>query len=113
MQQQQDDQRGAPTAKWFHGMGRVSFRGKTNLNSCHCACKALLSLLLPMSYMVLRSATSVTCQPVRIDTYFAAMDAPNSDPRLKPTPDYGTLGPSTELEQKTIPPGTFRSLRVL
>lgn len=41
------------------------------------------------------------------------MDAPNSDPRLKPTPDYGTLGPAPDLEQKIIPPGTFRSLRVL
>ena len=41
------------------------------------------------------------------------MDAPNSDPRLKPTPDYGTSGPAPDLEQKIIPPGTFRSLRVL
>ncbi len=41
------------------------------------------------------------------------MDAPNPNPRLKPTPDYGPLGPVSDLEQKIIPAGTFRSLRVL
>ncbi|HSS98330.1 MAG TPA: HEAT repeat domain-containing protein [Terriglobales bacterium] len=41
------------------------------------------------------------------------MDAPNSDPRLKPTPDYGTLTPASEYEQKIIPAGSFRSLRLV
>ena len=41
------------------------------------------------------------------------MDTPNSDPRLKPTPDYVTSGPASDLEQKIIPAGSLRSLRVL
>ncbi len=41
------------------------------------------------------------------------MDVPNNDPRLKPTPDYGSLGPTSDTEQKIIPPGTFRSIRLL
>jgi len=41
------------------------------------------------------------------------MDAPKPDPRMTPTPDYGTLGPSSQFEQKIIPSGSFRSLRVL
>src|SRR5437762_143374 len=41
------------------------------------------------------------------------MDTPNSDPRLKPTPDYLTSGPASDLEQKIIPAGSLRSLRVL
>ena len=41
------------------------------------------------------------------------MDTPNSDPRLKPTPDYVALGPASDLEQKIIPAGSLRSLRVL
>src|SRR4051794_17473948 len=38
------------------------------------------------------------------------MDAPNSDPRLKPTPDYGSLGPTPE---PLIAAKNFRSLRVI
>lgn len=42
------------------------------------------------------------------------MEAPNPDPRLTPTPDYGTLGPSSQqYEQKIIPAGTFRSVPIL
>jgi hypothetical protein len=41
------------------------------------------------------------------------MDVPKPDPRLTPTPDYGTLGPASEYQQKLIPAGSFRSLRVL
>src|SRR5258708_38500359 len=41
------------------------------------------------------------------------MDILNSDPRLKPTPDYVTSGPASDLEQKIVPAGSLRSLRVL
>jgi hypothetical protein len=41
------------------------------------------------------------------------MDAPTSDFQPKATPDYGALGPASDLEQKLIPVGTFRSSRVL
>jgi hypothetical protein len=41
------------------------------------------------------------------------MDAPKADPQLTPTPDYKELGPSSELEQKITPSGSFRSIRLL
>lgn len=40
------------------------------------------------------------------------MDVPKPDSRPMPTPDYGTLGPSSQYEQKIIPSGSFRFLRV-
>jgi hypothetical protein len=46
-------------------------------------------------------------------THTLRVDVPKPDPRTTPTPDYGTLGPSSQYEQKMIPSGTFRSLRVL
>jgi len=42
----------------------------------------------------------------------AGMDTPNLDSRMKPTPDYGSLGPAVD-PQPIIPPRTFRSLRLL
>ena len=41
------------------------------------------------------------------------MEVPQPDPRLTPTPDYGALGPSSDLKQKITPRGTFRSIRLL
>ncbi|SRR6266496_290434 len=41
------------------------------------------------------------------------MDAPNPDPRLKPTPDYGSLGPGPNTGQTTSRPRTFLSARLL
>src|SRR5215813_2444641 len=41
------------------------------------------------------------------------MDAPKPDPRLSPTPDYGTLTPASDYEQKIISAGSFRSVRLV
>jgi len=46
-----------------------------------------------------------------------SQDAPKQDPRLQPTPDYGSLGPGTDISAKTIDPkqrvGRLRAIAIV